>query len=232
MAKKMFYRNVHLFLALGIVIVAWGFSGSYFGKLGQTTLPYHIHGISASLWMILLVVQPYLYRQGKIKTHRYLGWTSVVLVPVIVGGGCEMMVRMIAKQEIYPPGVVYQLAFIDAVTLLGFVGLFLLAIRYRKRLKLHARFMVCTIFGPLIPALTRLFFSIELAHSFNQSLTLSYGLTEAVLLLIIWNERREREMKLTYLPVLLFVVAQHALMYFAGHWEWWIELMDQMAGIA
>ena len=229
MERIKFYNNAHLYLAIGLVVVFWGFSNSYFGKLGETTLQYHIHGLSATLWMLLLIVQPFFYTKGKLTIHKYLGWSSMILVPTIVFGGFEMMKLMIHNQENYPPNMVYRLAFIDAVTLLGFVIIYLLAIYYRKRLKLHARLMVCTIFGPLIPALTRIFFSVGLADNFDKSLTLSYILIEIVLLFIIWKERNHKEVKFTYLPVLIFMALQHKLMYSAGNWDWWVSLMNTIA---
>lgn len=229
MTKTKFYNNVFLYLTAGLIIVFWGFSRSYFGRLGEITLPYHVHGISATIWMILLIVQPLLYRTGNLKIHKYLGWSSIVIVPVIVLGGFEMMRLMIQNQENYPPNIVYRLAFIDAVTLLGFIVIFLLALYYRKNLKLHARFMVCTIFGPLNPALTRIFFSLGLADNFNESLTFSYLLIEMVLLFVIWKERNQKEIKYTYIPVLVFTTVQHLLMYFSENWEWWINIMNEIS---
>ncbi len=230
MRKSKFYGNVYLYLALGLLIVFWGFSKSYFGRLEDTPLPYHIHGISATLWMIILIAQPYLYKINKLKIHRYLGWSTIVLVPVIVLAGLEMMKLMILNQTNYPPNVVYQLAFIDAVTLLGFAVLYILAIYFRKNLKLHARFMVCTIFGPLNPATTRIFFFLGLADNFNEALTLSYLLLELVLLFIIWRERKFKEMRFTYFPVLIFTVVQHILMYSSNNWDWWVTFMNKTAG--
>ncbi len=230
MPKFKFYNNASLYLSLGLIIVFWGFSKSYFGRLGQTALPYHIHGISATMWMLILISQPYLYRINKLKIHRYLGWSTVILVPIIILGGLEMMKLMIQNQQNYPPNTVYQLAFIDAVTLSGFLVLYILAIYFRKNLKLHARFMVSTIFGPLNPALTRVFFYIGVADNFTQSLTISYLLIETVLLIIIWKERQAKEMRYTYLPVLIFTVVQHLLMYFAQDWNWWVDLINAFAG--
>ena len=230
MTNAKFYKNVHLYLALGLIVVFWGFSQSYFGRLGQTAAPYHVHGISATLWMVILIIQPYLYSINKLKLHKYLGWSTVILVPTIIIGGFEMMKLMIQNQANYPPNIVYRLAFIDALTLLGFGVLYFLAIYFRKHLKLHARFMVSTIFGPLNPALTRVFFIMGLASSFDQSLTYSYLIIELILLFVIWKERKSKEMRYTYLPVFIFTVVQHILMYFAGRWDWWVNAMNNLAG--
>ena len=229
MGKSKFYNYAYLYLAAGLIIVFWGFSKSYFGKLEEMAFPYHLHGISATLWMLLLVVQPFLYSKGKLKIHRYLGWTSIVLVPLIVFGGYEMMKLMIHNQEYYPPDTVYKLAFIDAVTLIGFSVLYICAIYFRKNLKLHARFMVSTIFGPLNPALTRVFFILNIAHSFDQSLTITYIILEIVLLIIILRERKHKEVWFTYIPVFFFTLIQHILIYFANDWDWWVQVMNSIA---
>jgi hypothetical protein len=180
--------------------------------------------------MVLLIIQPYLYKKGLLKTHRILGWTSLILVPLIIIGGIIMMRLMIQGQDNYPPNTVYKLAFIDACTLLGFAILYLLALYFRKNLKLHARFMVSTIFGPLVPALTRLFMiTLGVASNFNEGLIYSYVLIEIVLLIIIWNERKQKEIKLTYVPFLVFILVQHALMYYSNDWAWWKTIMDNFA---
>ena len=230
MGTTRFYKYAHLYLALGLLVVAIGFSKTYFTQLDEFSFPYHLHGISASLWMILLIVQPFLFQKGLLKAHRVLGWSSLLLVPTIVIAGIIMMRLMIQGQANYPPNVVYQLAFIDAFTLLGFTILYLLALYFRKNLKLHARFMVTTIFGPLVPALTRMFiFNLGLASNFNEGLTYSYLLIELVLIAIIWKERNKNEIKLTYVPFLVFIIAQHVLMYYSGNWKYWKTLMDSFA---
>ncbi len=229
MRKRKFYENVYLYLAIGLIIVLWGFSQSYFNKLNQTALPYHVHGISAIFWMLLLIIQPIFYKLGKLKIHRYLGGISILVVPVIIVGGIEMMKLMIQGQERYPPDLVYNLAFIDACTLLGFAIIYSLAILYRRNLKLYARFMVGTIFGPLIPALTRIFFSLNIVNNFNEALTYSYLLTEFVLLIIICQEKEFKQIKFTYLPFLLFLIGQHILMYDAGQWNWWVSIMNDFS---
>ena len=230
MKEGKFYGNAYIFLAISLVIIAVGFSQSYFAKLDEMAFPYHLHGISASLWMIMLVSQPYLYKIGKINVHRKLGWFSLLLVPLIVIGGLIMVNSMVHRQASYPPNAVYQLAFIDIITLLSFVGIYALAIYHRKRLKLHARLMVITIFGPLLPALTRVFFVFNLADSFTKGLTYAYIIIELVLLYIIWREKASKEMKFTYMPFFAFIVIQHVLMYYAGYWEWWISALNYLTG--
>lgn len=233
MTKSKYYKYAHIYLALGLVVVLIGFSKSYFNNLGNFSFSYHLHGISATLWMTLLIIQPYLFQKGKLKTHRFLGWSSLVLVPLIIIGGVIMMKLMIQGQVNYPPNIVYTLAFIDVCTLLGFASLYILALYFRKNLMLHSRFMVSTIFGPLVPALTRLFLIVlGVASNFTDALTYSYASIELVLLIIIWKERNAKEIKYTYLPFLIFIVVQHILIYYVDDWNWWETLMNGFANFS
>ena len=230
MTKSKYYKYAHIYLALGLVVVLIGFSKSYFNKLSEFSFSYHLHGISATLWMLLLIIQPYLFQKGKIKTHRLLGRSSLVLVPLIIIGGVIMMKLMIQGQANYPPNIVYTLAFIDVCTLFGFAVLYILALYFRKNLKLHSRFMVSTIFGPLVPALTRLYLIVlAVASNFTDALTYSYLAVELVLLIIILKERNVKEIKMTYVPFFIFIVVQHILIYYIDDWNWWKTLMNNFA---
>lgn len=230
MTKSKYYKYAHIYLALGLVVVLIGFSKSYFTNLSKFPFSYHLHGISATLWMLLLIIQPYLFQKGKIKTHRLLGRSSLVLVPLIIIGGVIMMKLMIQGQANYPPNIVYTLAFIDVCTLFGFAILYILALYFRKNLKLHSRFMVSTIFGPLVPALTRLYLIVlAIASNFADALTYSYLAIELVLLIIIFKERNVKEIKMTYVPFFTFIVVQHILMYYVDDWNWWKTLMNNFA---
>jgi hypothetical protein len=230
MTKTKYYKYAHFYLALGLVVVLIGFSKTYFNRLGEFSFSCHLHGISATLWMILLIVQPYLFQKGKLKMHRLLGFSSLALVPLIIIGGIIMMTIMIQGQANYPPNIVYTLAFIDVCTLVGFAVLYFLALRFRKNIMLHSRFMVSTIFGPLVPALTRLFLIVMgIASDFTEALTYSYLTIELVLLVVIWKERNAKEIKFTYVPFLIFIIVQHILMYYVDDWNWWKTLMDSFA---
>lgn len=227
----MFYGNAYLYLALGVLITFIGFFPSYFKLLGQTDRSHHFHGITATLWMLLMVAQPWLYRQGRLKLHRSLGWASLALAPLIVLGGLRMMQIMVLDKERYGEYLGYQLAFIDAFTLIVFAVFFGLGIHHRKNLQLHARYMVATIFGPLLPALTRVFNNSGWTDSFNGSLTISCIIFELVLIALILDDRRKGRIRLPYVLFLGLFIMQHLMMYSAGGWAWWRACMDAFAQI-
>jgi len=225
-----FYSRAYIYFGLAFLITIAGFFPSYFSRLSETGGAHHFHGITATLWMLLLVVQPLLYRLDKIEWHRMLGRTSFLLVPLIVIGGL-IMVHMMLNDERYPGNMAYQLGFIDFFVIIMFVMFYVLAIKNVRDTQYHARYMVCTIFGPIIPALTRLLFFIPYVDSFGKSLNISYILVEIVLILLILDDKRRGRIRLPYILALGLMAVQHLMMNFAGNWAWWQWLMDLYGAI-
>ncbi len=226
-----FYGKAYLYFILAELVTVVGFFPSYFQRLTMTDSAHHLHGITATLWMLLLIIQPLLYRNRKIQWHRRIGKVSFVLVPLIIVSGLNMVHLMLVGKDNYPPIIPYQLAFIDFVTLLQFLLFYLLAIVHRKNLQLHARYMVCTVLGPLIPALTRMLFLIPSIDNFDKSLNISYIIIEIVLLLLLLDDKRSGKVRSPYILALVLFLAQHLLMNFAAQWEWWRHLMDSFASL-
>lgn len=229
--KAILYPHAQWYFALAIGITWVGFSTSYFGKLTETDIYHHLHGATAGLWMVILVVQPMLYQRGKIKWHRKVGnWAVYILVPLLVLGGLKMMQLMISRQANYPPGIVYQLAWIDACSLLLFPGFILLSLRYRRNVHLHARYMAYTVLVLLPPAITRLLFLLPWFDSFNKTLNGSYTLIYLVLLCLLSDDARTGKVHLPYLVALLLFCLVHISMNFAADWGWWRSIMNGFSG--
>jgi len=223
--ERFFYDRAYLWLLLAPLVTFLGFFPSYFGQLASTGIGHHIHGVTATLWMLLLVTQPFLYSRNMMKMHRYMGRFSLLLVPVLVITGLVMVHKMITEGQ-YPQMVAYQLGFIDFFVLTQFVVFYVLAIKNIKRTEYHARWMVSTVIGPLIPAITRLLFWMFAVPSFTLALNISYSLTEIVLLMLIFNEYRRGVKNYVYPIVLAIMAVQHVLMNVAAEWLWWQAFMN------
>lgn len=232
MKSRKFYANAYLYLGIGLLATFIGFLPSYFSKLGDFNSVYHFHGITATLWMLLLIIQPYLYKIGKLKYHRWIGWASIFLAISVILGGLLMLQLMIqGKDKFGIESMPYQIAFINMFSLFMFALFLVLAIKNRKDVKLHARYMVCTIFSPLNPAIIRIFSRHGLTDSFQVALTWSHVIPELILILLILDDKRKGKVRRPYIICLGLIVIQHGLMYFSGNWEWWRFFMNQFAGI-
>ncbi|TAF30660.1 MAG: hypothetical protein EAZ67_13915 [Cytophagales bacterium] len=227
-SQKTFYTKAYLYFTLALIVMIIGFFPSYFGKLEETNGKNHFHGITATLWMLLLIIQPLLYRIGKMQWHRRIGRVSFILVPLVVLSGFNMVHTMLNSGK-YPPNIPYQIAFIDFILLPAFSIFYLLAIYNRKQIEYHARYMVCTVMLPLIAGLLRLGFRFSFINSFSKALNFSFILIEIILLLLVFDDKRLGKIRPPYIIALLLYFAVHLLMNYSYQWRWWCSLMDAYA---
>ncbi len=229
-SERFFYDRAYLWLLLAPFLTFLGFFPSYFGKLGTADLGHHVHGFTATLWMLLLVSQPYFYARDKMALHRMMGKFSIVLVPVLIITGVVMIHKMMTG-GVYPLELAYQLGFIDFYVLTQFAIFYILAIKNVKNTEYHARWMVATVFGPLMPAVTRLLFWMFAVPGFDLALNISFALAELALLIMIFGERRRGVKNHVYPIVLVVMAVQHVLMNVAADWTWWQRFMNMIGQI-
>jgi hypothetical protein len=229
--RKVFYSKAPWYFAFGLLVIVIGFYQSYFTQLKQTDIGHHLHGIAALLWMLMLIVQPLTVGGGRIKWHRVIGKFSFVLVPVVILSGLHIVQMMILAKDHYPPPttVVYQLAFIDLFSLAQFAWFYVMAIRMRKKIQLHARYMAATVFLFIIPGLGRALFFIPGVNSFNKAVNISFVLTELVLLLLMLDDKRSGKIRLPYLLAFILFALQFVGYNVMGQFAWWVHLMDVYA---
>src|SRR5687768_1291794 len=86
------YHNLGYWFLLLILLVAAGFYTSYFTIfLEPKEIIVHAHFFLMSLWIILLIVQPFLIKYKKLYYHRKLGKISYFLFPFVAFSGYLMI---------------------------------------------------------------------------------------------------------------------------------------------
>lgn len=159
------YKNFHLWMLIPFAISILGFSYSYFSKLSSATFHQHVHGLSATLWYILVIVQPYLItRKHNIAKHRTFGTIGLILAGIVAGSALAIIPKNIdnvAELEIdgfFNPTFAYAATLIDLVLVLMFiisVGLSILDIK-KKNLAGHVQWLMASVFFVLSPGLARM----------------------------------------------------------------------------
>jgi hypothetical protein len=230
MNKPNFYPNAFAWMLLPFIVTLAGFGPSYFMRLAELSFSFHVHGVSATLWMLLLVTQPLLYRLAWMEWHRMVGRSTLLLVPVVVISGLVMVHSMLNDPR-YPEFISHRLAFLDFAILLQFVAFYILSLRNISRFEIHARWMICTVFGPFIPAATRLFAWTGVAPSFIISLHMSFLVAEIALIALIIDDFRKGGFKWPYPVALAAIAMPHLIMGFIHEWPVWQALMNAFASL-
>jgi uncharacterized membrane protein YozB (DUF420 family) len=137
-----------------LLITLWGFSATYFaplfghtsafgGRVADLPLIVHVHGWSFFLWYVLLVTQATLIRRSRVRAHRRLGISSVVLAAVMVLSGIITIafnIHLTMENQGPPMWRTGGLAIF--ATLVLFVLFYGLGIKNRARAEVHKRLML------------------------------------------------------------------------------------------
>lgn len=164
-AASVNYRNFHLWMLIPFVISVLGFSYSYYFNLSNATFHQHVHGISATLWYFLVILQPYLIiRKKKIQSHRTLGTIGFILAGIVAGSAFTIIPKNIDNVKdldihgAFNPTIAYFFTFIDFFL----ISLFTISVCFavlsikQKNLSGHVQWLMASVFFVLSPGLARL----------------------------------------------------------------------------
>jgi hypothetical protein len=103
----------------------------------------------------MLVGQPWLIRARQYAWHRRVGRASYVLVPILCVATMDLLRYRLAAVPRLEPGH-FAFAALVINSLVAFGVLYGLAVWFRRRPVIHARFMVATVFPMFTPVTDRL----------------------------------------------------------------------------
>lgn len=152
-------RLAHFYVLALFPLAALAFWPSYLSQLSTASAEFHAHGVTATLWLILLVAQSLTIHRGQRQIHRTLGLVSLVLFPLFLIGGSGIFFGMAERyvagepfQAMYAP----RLAWLDFAGVGGFAYCYYEALRNRRKVHLHSRYMLATAIFLLPPIFGRL----------------------------------------------------------------------------
>ncbi len=151
----------------------------------------HLHAASATLWMMLLIVQPLAIRWRRLGVHRALGRSSLILMPLVVIGFVGLAHSELKGKTGFEFATQAYFDYIRVVLVAIFVGAFILGWRNRHDPSVHARYMICTGLTVIDPIFHRIISWLMNHADFNYQL-LTFGLVCVILLALIYAERRSQ----------------------------------------
>ncbi len=135
------YKYLGYYLLLLIPLIFAAFYKSYFQpfpNFGKNINGYvHLHVFIASVWVLILIVQPFLIFNKKLALHRKVGKLSYIVFPLLVLSFIPQIIKIVRTENIanlfFPLG--------DGVLLIAFYSF---AIYYRKQRSKHMRYMIAS----------------------------------------------------------------------------------------
>lgn len=177
------YRRAWLGILVLLLLSMPAFWRAYWGTLATVPWQYHVHGIGATLWLLLLIAQSWSIHHARRAVHKTAGLASLVLIPWFAAGGLLVIGTM--ANGVSPFYEIYgdRLAAVDVISTAMFLWFTHEALRNRRNAGLHGGYMISTAFFLVAPTLTRLMpafvpgltiRSLEDAHRFGYGLHVSH----------------------------------------------------------
>jgi len=229
------FPQVHLWLLLPLIIAVCGFYFSYWSKFSQVPYHQHLHGLTATLWYLVLVIQPWLYKSKNMQLHRKIGFIALFLAGGVVFSALQVIPGNLSNERLQPI-LRYGLTWADFIFLAGFTHAVIMAMLNSRQIAIHARYLIASAFWALLPALSRLIyyplvavFGYPASLNFIQVLYLSGALMLSIIGMVM-DYRKQKKVYNSY----VFVVGGTLLFMFSfefmGQAQWWIEFCDALLG--
>jgi hypothetical protein len=151
-------RHAHYVIMAMVLATVVAFWPGYFSVLQTARPELHFHGITATAWMLLLAFQSWNIHHQQRSAHRIFGIGSLFLFPLFLAGSFAVILSMARST---PSDPFYQingarLGILDAATPILLIVLFYFALRERRNVQLHARYMLATALPLVEPIVERL----------------------------------------------------------------------------
>lgn len=232
------YKHAHWYVLALFPLMAVAFWPSYLGVFTSASYAFHIHGFTATLWLLWLAAQSRTIHQGRRDLHRTVGMASLGLFPLFLGGTFLIEHSMASKfaggadpfYAMWAP----ELGLLD-VTAAGAVAVFyVLGLKNRRKVHVHSRYLLGTAIFLLSPIFGRLA-AIPLGitgpvtfHLFGTAVQIGNAVALGVALLL-WAANRKHGRP--WLVAAGVVAAQMVLIETVGKWAAWEQLFTVTAGI-
>lgn len=152
-------RTFSLFIGCLFVAALFAFWTPYFSRITQVPENYvHLHVVLVVLWMAMLIGQPWLIRAKRLRLHRTIGRTSFVLAPAIAVSALLLAHSRFNRMDAQAFDAAAHSLWLPVMSTAAFLGSYGLAIAYRRRMAVHAIFMLGTGLSLIDPILARLIF--------------------------------------------------------------------------
>ena len=227
------FKQSHLFFISFFLFMLAGFWLTYFTKFtSQENYRMHLHGITLVSWCVLLVTQAYLTSTKRHKLHRQLGKLSYIIVPMIAFTTIDLykfrlneLTTLGARDYLFTASVL--------MALLVFLIYYGLAIWYKNKPAIHARYMICTVFPMFTAVFDRIidsYFPSLLPYfpDVDGPVIQVFGLTlgDSILLaLCIWDWRSHKRINVFPVALMIHLIYHYSVLNFYK-FEFWRSFSD------
>jgi len=196
------YKYLGYFFLLLIPLTIAGFYKTYIVQFPNfkenITTFIHIHAFIATVWIGILIVQPFLIVNRKFALHRKVGKVSYIVFPLLILSFVPQIIR--TANSVNPRNLFFPLA--DGSLLIIFYSL---AVYYKKISSMHMRYMIATTLVFLGPTIGRIG-PILLGWSELFTQNIQYGIIYTILAVLLFYDKTNGKKYQPYVTAFCFFI--------------------------
>jgi hypothetical protein len=232
------YPKAHLWLLIPFALTIAGFYISYWSRFTEAPWRQHMHGLSATIWYLVVILQPWLIHNKPPRYHKKLGIVGVFLAGAVVFSALQVIPYQTVN-DFLPDVLKFGFSFGDLCALTGFSICVIAGVWHARSINIHARWLISTVFWILLPATARLlYFPLLGAYdgeppiTYLQAAYICYAVTTLVplLYLIFLDYKKEKKLYTAYVFTLIGVTFYTFAIGPMGKWQWWIDICRSVIG--
>ncbi|MEL6368548.1 MAG: hypothetical protein AAFR91_08905 [Pseudomonadota bacterium] len=232
------FPNAHRFVVFFLLLTFAAFLPRYFAVLSTAPWLHHLHGITATAWIVLVATQGWTAHRRKWNAHVWSGMASMALVPLFTLGGLLVTQRTLQSERLFHELFGQALSVADIALSVAFVALYTMALRHRRTPDLHARYMLATLIVLSGPAVSRFFAnyvpgflvrSEETLPKFGAAINASFIIAMAFCLFLIFKDRANGKPIAPFIGALVATVAMIVGYYAVGYRDWYAGVANWIA---
>ena len=227
--KSTFYNSG--FYLIGVFVLAiLGFWPTYFAIVFKAPLNFdfyiHAHALIMLLWVVTLIVQPILIKNRLNKWHILIGKFSYVHIALIFISAI-LLVHSRVSFRLDSPALARDV-FVPFKDLIVIGLAWGMAMIKRKNSLLHARYMICTSFAFIEPALVRF---IRFTVPGIDAYLVNALILDLLLAYLIFRDRKYPEGRNVFTLFLCLYLVLQAIVLSGANFEPWISFSRWFAGL-
>jgi type IV secretory pathway VirB2 component (pilin) len=236
------YARAHFWIVGLLALLTVAFWPSYFAAFDRLPIALHIHGATSSLWLLLAVLQSWWIHHARTAYHRKFGIASLVIFPFFLAGLFLVIYNNAVGIAVSPDAARLALgprfSAVSVVVIVTACYLYYSALKSRRRVHLHAGYMLAIPILLVEPVTSRLFNQYlpgfrfggpaDMGNVINASRAYYLSITLVVMLAIrlyaLGVERRR-----PFLILALMFLVQAAAYWWPGATPWWTSVVTSMS---
>ena len=234
------FPRAHYYVGAFLIATFAAFWPSYFAVLKESSFANHLHGITATLWIVLIMAQNWTIHNRKRSAHKWLGLSSLALIPFFTVGGLLTTQNMVTGDGMFTQMFGIRLSPADLVATFLVCLFFALALRNRRNVHRHSRYMLATItllIGPVVGRIVNnyvpgfVIMGPQDLPKFAEGVTIAVGFAVILLAIMVWRDYRNGRPTLPFTLALIGTLVMYSGFFVWGDSDAWRAVTQAYAAV-